>query len=442
MELMEAVQFCFSEADRFHKTNIADVPFHDRVDFLAKLNDRTGEVSVVVGRIARKRLYDWCNDFLKRRSWTHLADSSECTIWLQEEIAHRFFGKGTNANMASISRLIDRFEKFVKQGVREHRYLWPCHICFEDKPSVLSIGPVRFRPMNEAGDDIDLGLASWGEQEDKGAFVEERIRGYYGEFRWLADVSVNTADAVVAKRISLNAVRVALAILKLFYGGGAESRIRVSHQQNYKLDRAEIYFTDEPHLSWSSSVAEEPFPETWWEDINQGENAWRLRVLGRVVDGICDPSELNFLKRKLLNALIWFDDATTDTHPGARVSKYVNAMESIAGCGEREGLTELVSDRVSCMLANWPEEDEFDEILKRVREVYRVRSELVHGERDPLGIDLTETVHSAGHLAHMTIVAYTDFALTVGIDRDDYDNAKQAEAFKIMRQSLSRLDGQ
>ncbi|MBV5270736.1 MAG: hypothetical protein JZU55_13590, partial [Afipia sp.] len=116
---------------------------------------------------------------------------------------------------------------------------------------------------------------------------------HYRAFGWLADVTIETADTSAAKRISILAVQTALTVVKLLLSnGGVESRLRMAEQPNYLLDRAELHFIgSEPHLTWHQDSGQAPFAETWWEDLNQGDNVVRLRALDRVVCSVSRPEE-------------------------------------------------------------------------------------------------------------------------------------------------------
>lgn len=252
---------------------------------------------------------------------------------------------------------------------------------------------------------------------------------------------MEAVDPKAAKALSLQCVQVALTVIRLFYGGGTARRLRVAGEQSHLLERAELYLEDDaPHLVWSQSSGQEPFPDGWWEDLKQGENAERLRLLDTIVAVIPFPERQTLLTRKLLNALIWFNDAVTDTQWGAQVAKFVNCLECLASCGERRDLATRVGERIAALVSAWPEEEAFDEVLAKVKRVYAVRSALVHGSRDPLDLELGYLVQTAAHLAHMAIIAFVDFARFVGAERVDYSNKMLAEDFAIIRGNVLRAE--
>ncbi|MBV5270735.1 MAG: hypothetical protein JZU55_13585, partial [Afipia sp.] len=74
-------------------------------------------------------------------------------------------------------------------------------------------------------------------------------------------------------------------------------------------------------------------------------------------------------------------------------------LETLTGCNERDNLAEVVGDRVAHMLAGWPDEGSPDDIRAKVKRVYAVRSELVHGVRDPIGLELGLIAVDAAHVA-------------------------------------------
>jgi len=286
-----------------------------------------------------------------------------------------------------------------------------------------------------------MAIGSWQSPLDE--TFGARIEDHYRSFGWLADVTVETADPSAAKRISILAVQTALTVVKLMLSnGGIESRLRMSEQPNHLLDRAELYFIGpEPHLAWHQSSGQAPFADTWWETLNEGGNAVRLRALDRVVRAVSRPEEQTFLKLKYLNALRWFNDASIDVYVGSRITKFVTVLETLTGCNERENLAEAVGDRVAHMLAGWPDEGSPQDIQSKVKRVYAVRSELVHGVRDPIGLELGLIAVDAAHLAHMALVAFLDLMIHIGVDRDDYNHAKLLSDFAITKANVQRMSG-
>lgn len=432
-ELFQAVEFCFAKAEALKKVDIASIPVNQRMACFAHIEDRAKRVYVEVGMDARQRIHRWCLRFLQLRGQTHLVDVSEASKWLDQAIAYTFFFKRVELTPRAISRLIHRFECHLSEQMKTFRYFWPCQICADEEDYEVTIGPVRLRPMAYAKPEIDRGIDSWG--ADAREVVEDRIRGYFEDFTWMAEVTVVAADPKAARKLSLQCVQVALTVIRLFYGGAKVRRLRVSEDPSNPLSHAEFYLEDDtPHLVWSQSTGQEPFPDGWWKQLKKGENAERLRLLDAIVVTIQAPDRHTLLTRKLLNALIWFDDAVTDTGWGAQIAKFVNCVECLVSCGERRDLAARVSERIATLVSAWPDEDGFDETLAKMKRVYTVRSELVHGSRDPLDLELGYVVQNAAHLAHMAIVAFIDFARVVGVDRTDYDH-------KMLAADLANIKG-
>jgi Apea-like HEPN len=439
-QLAEIVRFCREKASKLRATNPMDISLNNRMAHFAHIEDRSGKVYVEVGSDVLLRIQEWCYEHLSRRGWTHLISVSDCAKRVEEAIAFRFFRTPRQVSASQIAKLVHALDKAILEEVKSFRYLWPCYICYGEQPPEFSIGPVRFRPTTKLEGEIDTAIRSWSPQLEE--VFRDRVLYYFRSFGWIAEVSVETAEKDAAKRISLLAVQIALTAIKLLLSkGGTESRIRMSEQQNYLLERAELYFTgDEPHLSWLQSGARAPFADSWWEDLNQSDNAKRLAALGRVVSAVIAPVEQTFLKLKYLSALRWFNDASIDTHSGSRIAKFVTVLEALTGCNQRDDLAEAVGERVAYLLAEWPDEGTVVEIKMKVKRIYAVRSELVHGVRDPLGLELGRFAADAAHLAHMTLVAFLDFMIFIGVDRDDYDNGKLLADFAIIGDNVRRMN--
>jgi hypothetical protein len=440
--LAEIVRFCRTKEVELRSTDINDVPLRERMAYFAHIADRSGDTYVQVGMDARLRIQHWCFDHLKRRGWIHLISVSTFAELVEEAIAFRFFKKRGVIDNSAVAKMVAGLEKMIVSDVKPHRYLWPCHICFGTNPSEFRIGTVRFRPISLCGDEVDAALASWSSPIEHS--FRQRINDYYESFGWIADVTIETADQKAAKRISILAVQTALTVVKLLLSnGGAESRLRMAAQPNYVLDYAELYFLgSEPNLSWHQDSRQAPFAENWWEELNKGDSAVRLRALDRVVCAVTKPEEQTFLKLKYLDALRWFNDATTDVYAGSRITKFVTVLETLTGCNERESLAETVGDRIAHMLAGWTSEGTPEQIRLKVKRVYAVRSELVHGVRDPIGLELGLISADAARLAHRALVAFLDLMIYIGVDRDDYDHAKLLRDFAINKANVERMRGE
>lgn len=438
-KLADIVCFCREKAKELRATDPNDIPLQNRMAHFAHIADRSGETHVEVGIEARIRIQEWSFEHLKRRGWTHMISVSHCAERVEEAIAFRFFRSGRPAIIGAVAKLISKLDNSIQADVKPHRYLWPCHICFGTSPREFRIGMVRFRPTVLCGNEIEAAIGSW--QPPAEEVFRTRIEEHYRSFGWIADVAVETSERAAAKRMSLLAVQTALTVIKLLLSnGGTESRIRLAEQQNYLLDRAELHFIGQkPHLTWHQDSGQAPFAETWWDDLNQGDNAVRLRALDRVVRAVSKPEEQTFLKLKYLSALHWFNDASIDAYAGSRITKFVTVLETLTGCNERDNLAEVVGDRVAYMLAGWPNEGTPEDIRMKVKRVYAVRSELVHGVRDPIGLELGRIGVDAAHIAHMALVAFLDLMINVGVDRDDYDHAKLLGDFAIIKVNLQRM---
>lgn len=438
-KLADIVRHCRDNAEVLRSTDRGAIPLRDRMAHFAHIADRSGDTYVEVGMDARIRIQHWCFEHLKRRGWTHLISVSSFAERVEEAIAFRFFKTRRFIDNGAIAKMIAALDKSIRADVKPHRYLWLCHICFGTSPSEFWIGTVRFRPTALCGDEVAAAIGSWQSPLDE--TFRARIEDHYRSFGWLAEVTVETADPSAAKRISILAVQTALTVVKLMMSdGGIENRLRMAEQPNYLLDRAELYFMGlEPHLTWHQGSGQAPFAETWWETLNAGDNTVRLRALDHVVRAVSRPEEQTFLKLKYLNALRWFNDASIDVYAGSRITKFVTVLETLTGCNDRENLAEAVADRVAHMLAGWPDEGSPQDIRSKVKRVYAVRSELVHGVRDPIGLELGPIAVDAAHMAHMALVAFLDLMIHIGIDRDDYDHAKLLSDFAINKANVQRM---
>jgi len=440
-DLIEIVSYCQKMAEELRGTSMADIPLRDRMAHFSHIGSARKDTYVEVGLSARTKIQYWCFDYLSRRGWTHLISVSQCAERVEEAIAYRIFKRGQKNERRIISKIIHSLDTSIQEDKQPHRFLWPCHICYGELPEEFSIGPVRFRPTTRCRDDLDAATASWAKPPDE--YLKGRINGFYEGFGWIADVTVETADKAAAKRMSILAVETALTSIKmLLASGGTERRIRTSEEQNFLLEKAQIYFVGEtPSLSWSSDGGRAAFADDWWESISQGANGRRLAALERIIWTVVEPTQQTFLKLKYLGAMRWFNDATLEPHTGARIAKFVTVLETLTGCNERDILAEAVSERVAYFVAARPGESGAETVKAEMKRIYAVRSELVHGVRDPIGLELGPIAGKVADFAHKTLVSFLELLIHIGVDRNDYDHSKLLRDFQVLKANVDRNVG-
>src|SRR5439155_2097489 len=96
---------------------------------------------------------------------------------------------------------------------------------------------------------------------------------------------------------------------------------------------------------------------------------------------------LEVVESRLLTSLSWFGEAWKERAPLPKLVKFAISLEGLVMTGDKEGLTELLAERIAMLCS--ADTTERRQLYDEVREIYRARSKAVHGdftEKDfPLG---------------------------------------------------------
>ena len=149
-------------------------------------------------------------------------------------------------------------------------------------------------------------------------------------------------------------------------------------------------------------------------------------IINKLVFKAASPSNKEFLSDRLIDAFYWFGDASRDTNKNAQVVKLVTAMErlvTLKNIDENKTITKNFCHRVSCLIAIY--HGEIEEWSKKSKEIYNLRSNLVHGSQsiyknhgENLGFDPFQ-------LACSTILSACILFYKLGLELNPYEETLQ-----------------
>jgi hypothetical protein len=181
---------------------------------------------------------------------------------------------------------------------------------------------------------------------------------------------------------------------------------------------------DKYQISGSYSFSEDL--QDFWNSFEEDLETDLGLIIKKLTLQAASPSNKEFLADRLIDAFYWFGDASRDSNSSAQVIKLVTALERLVTVKDKEkneAITENFSHRVSCLVAIY--HGEIDEWRSKSKQIYNLRSDLVHGSQSiyknygaNLGFDPFQ-------LAYPTILSACILFYKIGLELNPYEETLQ-----------------
>jgi len=137
------------------------------------------------------------------------------------------------------------------------------------------------------------------------------------------------------------------------------------------------------------------------------------------------PEYKTHLTERFLDALSWYGQAVSDTLHSTKIVKYVAAWERLVITRKEKDLTSTVCRRIS-MLAYDGCRETYEQTLKKAKDVYEWRSNLMHGTISPFAANIEEIVPIAERLTQSSLFQAVDLFVYLS-QKNNKVNAKELE---------------
>lgn len=225
----------------------------------------------------------------------------------------------------------------------------------------------------------------------------------YRRYPWVASVHVTDCEEEFSRQRAAEAVEMALHVVRVLLGSEPTRKLRVAWAKSDALQTAHLFADADGviHASVGRSAMGAVGTKNWYEALRQSN--YYLEVLGSAVRSIVNPIDIHHLHQRLLDAIRWFGDAATDSNPSSSIAKYVSAIERLFFGTFQRDRTKHFARRISGILISFECDDDVRE-YEQVLGVYRIRSELLHGEISPIDTSVHEAAHRAARLSRLCIL--------------------------------------
>lgn len=172
--------------------------------------------------------------------------------------------------------------------------------------------------------------------------------------------------------------------------------------------------------------------QDFWESFEEDLETDLGLVIKKLTLRAVSPSNKECLADRLIDAFYWFGNASRDNNSSAQVVKLVTAMERLVTVKDKEknkGITENFCCRVSCLIAIY--HSEIDEWYSKAKEVYKLRSNFVHGSQSIYKTYETELGFDPFKLACPTILSACILFYKLGLELNPYEEKLESIYFEL-----------
>jgi len=280
--------------------------------------------------------------------------------------------RGENES-AVFERIFASALKAVGQGRKKSTYHFPIVLAGAKSPDEFDIGSVHFRNATR--------FASWlAELNPDETEIDDRIERhefmrYVERFGWIASVRVPACSSEIARARAELAARTAVNIVRVWFGLGHGSRMRLAHVEPAVSNSSDYLIEVDQAISLCSSRTWEGavVVDDWFSQVHVVHHnvaSWLIR------DIVFD--ERTEIIERVLDALSWFGDAAFEPSPGAKIAKLVMLLERITSTANNKRFSKPRFCRRAAILTAENDADFSTKYWDAYR-LYNARSTIAHG---------------------------------------------------------------
>ena len=403
------VRFIFDEAARLTGLDFGDIPRDDMMtDTLPHPN---GVGGMMIGRAAMDRVWRLAEEAGGQARLARRVEPEKLRRAIGRELVRRFVNERRPLSGREVDRALSSAGRALRRETGDTRHLIPCHLMRAKDPAQIVLGPVRF--MNRKTTRRRLlellrqrrAQVQVGEDDDIDRQMLSEAVTYYRHFGWVAEVEIKGCDEETSQRLAERAVTSALDCLHLMLGAQWTDRMQIGGPAMRFDRRAALRVSGTDSLEYSLSTSgfgQVNFPDGWSKRLHTSDHQLLIELFGAALEAAVDPDLDRPVSRRVLDAAQWFGEAARDSSEATRVVKYVTALERMLMTEERDDISSTISLRLASL--SFENKADFERWVKRTRDVYDLRSRLVHGSISPASPDVRRGVALAARMSEAGVI--------------------------------------
>jgi hypothetical protein len=430
------------------------------IDALSELRDPDTNRSMHIGKDGRTAFWRVVRRVLKAHADLKLRVSEES---MQRALARHFVNNLATTNVTLTKALTREIIQAAISDTRAQliakvKYTFPCVLAHDAHRDAFAIGPIKFFKRDlflvEHKQKIEAAKAgrkaSWRasslqpspfdaplQRKDErwpALRIERivnkkftRVEEYFKKYRWVASVELARFDDKRSREVAQLCIETALNILRLFIGASHAEKFRIGGGYQLEEESVVAVETDEGSLdfwhSWTKANAN--IGDRWIELRLEGEAEPWVQMAGSLINGMLSGEEMPLIYRRYVIALWWYGEAVSEPHRHAKIVRYATALEAMLGTPPKtttpadspEKITERLARRGASLVAGEDQPD-FRAWYQDLKQFYRMRSRLVHGEYAPFDKKIDAYADLGERLASRVLIE--GLAWTLRLARRDY----------------------
>ena len=411
-QLLGDVEFIFAECMRYRQLHqqwleTRDCPDELRQAFLYELQHPTDpRGKITCGREAMRRLEGLAAVAARRAGIDRQVDILTIRKALARALLIRFVINRLPIDAKHLDRALAEAGRHAAASRATVTHFVPCHLMLAQEPATFRIGPVLFLRRQEFRTRLAVMIRARGPEKWKDRKFLARASDYYRGFSWVAEVTVPNCDTETSKAVAERTVTAALDCLHLLVRARNSARMSVGGPALHKDWRA-AFTIKEARLLYSRSYGgpgEVAFEDDWITFFDDPDNAGFLHLCGVALEAAVDPALDRPISNRFLDAASWFGEGVRERAPGAKVIKFVTALERMLMTDEGDDIAKRVSQRAAAFCARPENPRTYFDVREKAQRAYALRSKLAHGSLSPGAPEALEGVRLGSELGEDAIL--------------------------------------
>lgn len=433
---LDGIAFVISEVKRLSSAKWPNEKEQSLGEALATLPHPDGHGSIRCGKAALSKLFLLAERAVRQSSYSNRMDVQEVANNLQKIVSDRFIGEGRPINQQQADRAVSAAIKQSSRNMLDQRYYIPCHIGNDKTPKAFQIGDVKFKLMKDFIREISPNIEKYKTSHPADLKIDlsnEAIK-YYKSFDWVADIKVSKSSVMISRQKAERIVQLTLDSIHVGLRSYHSKYIRMLGPNMFVDRRGEISSDMEGNLnitgfvSWKTSK----LPDNWGQLLTSSAMADFYNLVGIAISEGTTPEPFpRQMSNRLIDALTWYGQAARDEHFPSQTVKFVTAMERLLITpSEKEKEVSQIFRNRGAALASFLSRENYSDLLSMFKDVYSLRSAIVHGSRSPLNTIYNLDGLQADELAARVIIGFTLFCRKEGLTSTTVTDKKLEESFK------------
>ncbi|WP_148299097.1 HEPN domain-containing protein [Acetobacter okinawensis] len=388
---------------------------------------------VTCGLEADLRIMKIVEEHLSNLKGSSQLDWDSVLVAFRKELSDRFIGQRLPISGNLIHRAINNAVKVAERERKTITHWIPCHLVANDNPALIHAGPVTFQRISNFMQDLQPELARYinelssdqdrrcleGIDGDRPVSKKQRedlvdkARRYYEHFDWVAKVTIsNFASRPSADRAGL-CVQAALDVFRFFLGRLSGHSIDTETHGILGIEKAQFtkIKNEKLDISLYQALTVPRLNDEAWSGLIAFIDPQKPNLVDSLLKTLMSGDTPPPLSKRLLDSLNWFGQAANETSPGAAITKFVTSIEQIVQGGKKDqdgSVTKQFCDRAAafCVITD---NSKFDYWHTELKQLYGLRSNIVHGSISPQSFTLNRNIREAEKLAKRVICGAMTF---------------------------------